>query len=231
MEKEKKNNNDFHKTHLAYYTLENSLLPKQVHEYEELEQPFKSLLFRNNIKSSLLVDQPARDVVHEQDWLNRCVKPFSKQPIRRLNGGKWPVVHKRQWVNHYENRVNTFPISAEKLAGGRGFEGKHWYESTNNRFIQNAVLGHPIVYGNSNAKKEKWRGKCTLNPLGPKYSKYYGLTIMYKPGHLVEMDTRGYENVKEPSLVLLPPNLENEMMDPKSKVYIALLFNSYEVNY
>ena len=222
------NNNYHHQTHLAYYTLENSLLPKQIHEYKKLEQPFQSLFGKEQNMSSLLVEQPARDIVHEQDWLNRCIKPNPKQIIRRLNGGKWPVVHKRTFVNHYEKRANTFPISAQKLAIGRGFEAKHWYETTNMRYIHNAILGHPIVYGTHNAKNEKWRGKCTLNPLGSVHEKYFGLTMQYKPGSIVKLDTRGYENERY-NVITIPPSYENEMMDPKSKVYLGILYNSYEV--
>ena len=218
-----------HTAHLAYYTLKNFGKPIQVHEYRELEQPYSSL-FGNN--ESLLVNQPTRDVVHKNDWLNTCVRPRSDQKIHRLNYPKedWPIVHKKNLVNYYERRNETYPISAYRVATGRGFETKHWYETTNMRYMKNAVLSRPIMYG-YNATDEKWNGRCTLNPLGPKYNEYYGLTMLYKPGSIIRMDTRGYEREKKQnnSVITLPPNYETEMMDPKAKIYLPLLFNSYNV--
>ena len=222
----------FHKSHLAYYTLKNLGKPIQIHEYRELEQPYSSLFGQSY---SLLVNQPTRDVVHKNDWLNTCVKPRSDQKIRRLNYPKddWPIVHKKHLVNHYERRNETFPISALRIATGRGFETKHWYETTDMRYMNNAVLGRPVMYG-YNATDEKWNGHCTLNPLGPKYNEYYGLTTLYRPGSIVRMDTRGYKREDEKkqkngSVITLPPNYETEMMDPKAKIYLPLLFNNYEV--
>ena len=221
----------YHKSHLAYYTLLNFGKPIQIHEYQELEQPYKSLF--GGGKASLLVNQPTRDIVHKNDWLNTCVRPTSHQKLRRLKYPKadWLVVHKRHLVNHYKRRNETYPVSAFKVATGRGFETKHWYETTNNRYINNAVIGHPIMYG-SNATDKIWNGRCTLNPLGPLHNKYYGLTMMYKPGSIVRLDTRGYNSEKKQNnrhTVTIAPNYETEMMDPKTKIYIPLLFNSYEV--
>ena len=186
----------YHKSHLAYYALLNFGKPIQIHEYQELEQPYKSLF--SGGKASLLVNQPTRDIVHKNDWLNTCVRPTSHQKLRRLKYPKadWPVVHKRHLVNHYERRNETYSVSAFKVATGRGFETKHWYETTNNRYINNTVIGHPIMYG-SNATDEIWNGRCTLNPLGPLHNEYYGLTMMYKPGSIVRLDTRGYNSEKK----------------------------------
>ena len=157
----------YHELHLAYYTLKNFGKPIQIHEYQELEQPYSSL-FDN--KSSLLVNQPTRDVVHKNDWLNTCIRPRSDKKICRLNYPKddWPVVHKKHLVNSCERRKETYPISSFKLTTDRGFETKHWYETTNMRYINNAVLGHPIMYG-YNTTDKKWNNKRTLNPLGPKF--------------------------------------------------------------
>ena len=232
----------YHKTHMAYYTLKNDLKPIQVHEYQELEQPYQSLFFgKKNNNKLLLVDQPARKTVHKQDWLNRHIKAKSTQKIRRINypHSDWPVVHKYHFVNKYERRNETYPISAYKMAIGRGFETKHWYETTNQRYLSNSVWGHPVMYGSSsissinidNYKGNKWEGLCTLNPLGPKYSQYYGLTMLYKPGSVVKLDTRGFHSEKHynRNVVTLPPNYRNEMMNPNDYTYISLRYHSYTV--
>ena len=223
-------NSDFHKAHLAYHTFKNLGKPIQVHQYNALEAPFDSL-FKSS--SSILVDQPAIDVVHEYDWLNRCVKPNSSQKIRRLNypTSDWPVVHKNHLVNSYERRKETFPISALKIATGRGFETKHWYETTNMRYISNSIWGHPIMYGYK-SPDGKYDRKCILNPLGAKHGTYYGLTLLHKPGDVVRIDTRGYEQepkAKRRKIVTIPPDYMNELMDKNDYIYIPMLFNSYTV--
>ena len=238
--RDEKNKNYFHKTHLAYYTLKNNIKPIQVHEYQNVEEPYESIL-ENPAK--VLVDQPATDIVHKNDWLNRCVKADSRQKIRRLGYPKsdWPVVHKNKWINHYERRRETFPISAYGLAIGRGFETKHWYETTNLRYVSNAVWGHPVVYGSdtmSCVKNEakyngnKFIGLTTLNPIGVKMQQYYGLTTLYKPGAIVRMDTRGYDadDDDKTNVLTLPPDLMNEMMDSRDYHYIPMLYNSYTVD-
>ena len=237
---EKKNvQNYFHKTHLAYYTLKNNIKPIQVHEYQKVEEPYKSIL-ENPAK--VLVEQPAMDIVHKNDWLNRCVKADSRQKIRRLGYPKsdWPVVHKNKWINHYQRRRETFPISAYGLAIGRGFETKHWYETTNLRYMSNAVWGHPIVYGSDTMRscvrdKAKYNGNMfigltTLNPIGVKMHQYYGLTTLYRPGAIVRLDTRGYDADDKTSVLTLPPDLMNEMMDSRDYHYIPMLYNSYNVD-
>ena len=120
---------------------------------------------------------------------------FSK--IQRLNypQDEWPVVHKKRLINYYDTQKETYPISALKIATGRGFETKHWYEISNERYMQNSVWGHPIMFGYK-ASDDKWNDKCTLNPLGAKYKTYYGLTMLYKPGDIIKLDTRGYDREK-----------------------------------
>ena len=236
---------NFLKSHLAYYTLNSSgNKPIQIHEYRELEEPYKSSFQRGGGGGDnyrFLVKQKAADVIHKQDWLNRCIKPTRRQKIRRLNypRAKWPVVNKCVWVNKYTQRDETAPLSALQLANGRGFETKHWYELTDERYIQNAILGHPIVYG-YNAPEEKWDRKVTLNPLGPLYGKYYGLTMLYKPGETVRLDTRGYDREKgndksnnnnnNIAVVTLPPDYQEEMMDKTQIKYIAALHTDYIVH-
>ena len=227
----------YHKTHLAYYTLKNSLKPIQVHEYNQLELPYQSLFGKNK---KLLVNQPAKNIVHKYDWLNRHVKANPKQKIRRLNypNSDWPVVHKQNLINSYERRNETYPISAYNIANGRGFELKHWYESTNLRYLNNSVWGHPIMYGsyNKDDKNNIWYNHCTLNPLGPIHLQYYGLTMLYKPGSIIRLDTRGFESEKKYNNVdtfnkihTIPPDYKNEMMNSKDIFYLPYLYNTYIV--
>ena len=202
--------NHYHKTHIAFHTLQNRGFPKQVHEYRELEQPYQSLLTMK--KSVLLIDQPARDVVHKQDWLNRCVNNSAKQKIARLNDGdKWNYVTISGLINYYKLRKYTYPISAYKLDVHKFFVPKKWYETTSGRYVNNAMLGHPIVFGQAMGKLKKWRRKCTLNPLGTREGKYFGLTMLYKPGAIVKLDTRG-----ENEMIVIPPDYK-EMIQPNPR--------------
>ena len=220
----------YHKSHLAYYTLQNLRKPIQIHEYTQLEPPFNKL-FKNY--KAVLVDQPALDIVHEHDWLNRCIKPKKSQKIRKITN-EWPVVHKYHLRNSYESRKETHPISALTLEVGRGFETKHWYELTNMRYLSNAVWGHPIVYG-YNSPNPIWHRKNTLNPLGAKYDSYYGATLLYKPGSIVYLDTRGYKSSEEEEeknsskVVTIPPNNKGELIQDLKYAYIAWLYNNYTV--
>ena len=236
----------FHITDVAYYTLQNRLKPTQVHRFpvDRLETPF-NLLFPS--KGELLVKQPNNnnnnnnEIINENDWLNRCIKPNRTERFRRLNFPRdtWPIVHKKHLVNQYRRRNETAPISAYRLATGRGFETKHWYETTNDRFLSNAVWGRPIIY--THHSDSPYKGKVTLNPLGPVYKQYYGLTIATKPGEIVRLDTRGFEQEEEEearkkggggddkNVVVIPPNYQEEMMDKSQIIYIPLLYNSYHV--
>ena len=205
--------NYYHKTHIAFHTLQNNGNPKQVHEYRQLEQPYHSLLSQ---PAALLVDQPARDVVHKHDWLNRCLEAKSDQKISRLNDNdKWDIVHRKTWlrINDYQKRKYTHPISAFTLYYHIYFTPKEWTELSDARYVKNAMLGHPIIFGNR--ANNKWYQKCTLNPLGTRENKYYGITMLYKPGKIVKLDTRGYEKNEKMNVVVIPPKYEEEMM----KVY------------
>ena len=219
-----------HRTDVAYYTFQNNLKPLQVHSFTNLEYPF-NIIFRNT--KELLVKQVAATLSNTFDWLNRHIKPTSLQTIRRIDypSHKWPVVNKKSLVNYYAMRLETFPISAFRLATGRGFETKHWYETTRDRYIANAVIGHPIVY--TYHKDTPWTGKVTLNPLGAKYMKYYGATLLTKPGEVVRLDVRGYESKDDASenrvVITIPPDYQTEMMDKSNIVYIGTLYISYTV--
>lgn len=224
--------NNVLKSHLAYYTLNNHKKPIQVHEYEELEEPFNLSLASSSSTTNYLIKQEAKDIVHKQDWLNRCIKPTSRQKLLRINYPrvKWPRVNKKAFVNYYGESDTTAPLSAYRLAVGRGFETKHWYETTNQRFINNAILGRPIVFG-YNAPVKKWNRTVTLNPLGPLGKHYYGLTMLYKPGETIRLDIRGYESEKEKNtaIVTLAPDYTEEMMDKSQYIYIAGLYVTYNV--
>lgn len=224
----------FHRTDVAYYTLNSNFKPVQVHSYKELEYPF-NVIFSN--ARELLIKQRIGKMSDNYDWLNRVIKPKRKHPIRRINypEAKWPVVHKRSLVNNYSQRDTTYPISATRLATGRGNETKHWYETTNDRFLANAVSGRPIVYTYYNGTP--WTGRVTLNPLGAKFRRYYGATILSKPGEVTKLDTRGYESEKmycnneksSDGVVTLPPNYKKEMMDESTYIYLPYLYISYEI--
>ena len=99
--------------------------------------------------------------------------------------------------------------------------------------MNNAVWGHPIMYGNYNAKDEIWKGKCTLNPLGAIHNEYYGLTMLYKPGSIVKLDTRGFNSEREKMsrnyTVTIAPDYKEQLTDPKSIAYVSYLYNSYKV--
>ena len=233
----------FHRADVAYYTLNGNFKPIQVHSFKELEHPFNIIFPKAR---ELLVKQTIGKESDNYDWLNRVIKPKRKHPIRRLNypKTKWPVVHKRSYVNHYSTRNTTYPISAYRLANGCGYETKHWYETTTDRHMANAVLGRPIVY--TYYTGTPWTGRVTLNPLGALYGKYYGATLMTKPGEVVRLDTRGYkseesyrrdnrniENINvttgSSTAVTIPPDYKKEMMDESSIAYVPLLFISYEI--
>ena len=187
---------DWHRVDIAFYCLENQLKPIQVHSYTHLEAPFDKIFEAPNFQE-LLVLQPAMAKAHKLDWLNRKIKPTGGEKIRRLNypAETWPIVNKSHLVNHYERRLETTNISTYDLNLGRGFEKKHWYETTNKRWLSNSVWGHPIVYG-FHSREEVWNQKSTLNPLGPKYGQYYGITMKTQPGQIVRLDTRGYQQEK-----------------------------------
>ena len=225
-----KRNSLLHKSHLAYHTFKNLGKPIQIHEYNNLEQPFNSIFPG---KKSLLVDQPSIDLVHEYDWLNRCIKPYPPNIIRRIKYPRtdWPIVHKRNLINIYESRLETYPISALRLATGQGFETKHWYETTNMRYLNNAVLGRPIMYGDKSAYNKIYKNKCIINPLGAQLGAYYGITMLHSPTTHLKLDIRGYEQEKvtESNVITIPPNYKEELMDIKQDIYVPHLFNSYKV--
>ena len=220
---------EYHRADLAYYTLENSRNPIQVHAYEETESPFNRMFEGKEV----LVKQPTKRMTHSQDWLNRSLKPTRREKIRRLNYPRdtWPIVDKTQRINVYRRRRETRPVSANKLITGRGFETKHFYETTNERWLSNAVWGHPVVYTYFDNVGGRWEGKCTLNPLGPKHGQYYGLTMLTKPGETVRMDTRGYHTESSRKVVTLPPDPVKEMIHPERKgEYVARLFVTYRTS-
>ena len=228
----------FHRTDVAYYTLNGNFKPIQVHSYKHLEYPF-NVVFAN--AKELLVKQRIAKKSDNHDWLNRVIKPKRKHPIRRLDypRAKWPVVHKKSLVNHYNKRDTTYPISAERLANGSGYETKHWYETSSDRHMANAVWGRPVIY--TYYTGTPWTGRVTLNPLGAVYGKYYGATLMTKPGQVVRLDVRGYESEKKisttttnttnttPTAITIPPDYKSEMMDESSIIYVPILFLSYEI--
>ena len=148
---------------------------------------------------------------------------------------------KNNLVNHYRKRDETTPVSAYKMAVGRGFETKHWHETTNKRWLSNAVWGHPIMYTHQALDDYKlWNGKTTLNPVGVKLGEYYGFTLFTKEGgggggggedNVPRLDNRGYKQEliadRDYSVTTIPPDYQQELMDPKSIIYVAILFNSY----
>ena len=245
----------YHRADLAYYTLQNLRRPIQVHSYTDLEEPFENMFrggggggggersrgkkeIKNKVVEEervveLLVNQPAADVVHKFDWLNRNIKASKKEKIRRIDypHSDWPVVKKVSLVNYYRRRKETNPVSAYTMAIGRGFETKHWYEQTDNRFLSNAVWGHPVMY--TYLGREKWFGMVTLNPVGVEKGWYYGVTVNTKPGEIVRLDTRGYKQEAKQDgeeryrVVTLPPNYQEEMMEMDSVIYIPVLYTSY----
>lgn len=223
-----KSTNEFHRADIAFYCVQNHRKPIQVHSYKELEFPFTKI-FENY--RELLVLQEARAIVHNQDWLNRNVKPTKRQKIRRLNYpiDTWPVVDKHRLVNKYRRRHETNNLSTWDLSLGRGFETKHWYELTNQRWLSNTIWGTPIVFA-FNAKDEIWNQKSTLNPLGVKHNWYYGITIFTQPGHVVRLDTRGYKQEKKYVRVFThPPHQVNDMMNPDAIIYIPFLYTDYKI--
>ena len=228
---------DFHRADLAYYTFQNDRNPIQVHSYTQLESPFDNsdIFFPSSSSSSssssleFLVKQPSAAIVHSQDWLNRNISPTKTQKIRRLNYPRdnWPIVDKIHLINSYERRNETNPVDAYTLVLGRGFETKHFYEVTNKRWLTNAVWGHPVIY--TYLGDPVWYGKVTLNPIGAELKYYYGLTMKTKPGEIVRLDTRGYDQEKEETdkVLTLPPSYIHEMMDPDKIVYLPFLYNNY----
>ena len=229
----------FHRADIAYYSFQNSRNPIQVHSYTELESPFSDIYKGTK---EVLVKQPALEIVHSEDWLNRNIKATKTERIRRLNypHDDWPIVDKIRLVNSYQRRLETSPVDAFTLAMGRGFEKKHWYETTNNRWLSNSVWGHPIAYTYLGGGESPWNGKVTLNPIGVELGCYYGITIKTKPGEIVRLDTRGYEQEKEEGesgrkkkemkknvVITLPPSYKHEMLDPKSITYVPLLYTHY----
>ena len=225
----------FHLADIAYYSFQNSRNPIQVHSYTHLESPFSNI-FKG--KKEILVKQPALEIVHSEDWLNRNIKATKTEKIRRLNypHEDWPIVDKIRLVNSYQRRLETSPVDANTLAMGRGFETKHWYETTNDRWLSNSIWGHPIVFTYLGGDTTPWYGKVTLNPIGVELGWYYGVSIKTKPGEIVRLDTRGYEQEEEEekkkksAVVTLPPSYKYEMMDPKSISYVPLLYTHYVFN-
>ena len=221
-----------HKSHLAYHTFKNMGQPLQVHEYAALEPPFDNLF---SAKKLLLVDQPSKDLVHEYDWLNRIISPDPPNLIRRLKYPRtdWPVVHKRHLINIYDRRSETYPVSALRVATEPGFETKHWYETTNMRYLNNSVFGRPIMYGDSSAGDKTYINKCIVNPLGAELGAYYGVTTLHSPTTHLRLDLRGYEQEEEEEesnkVITIPPNYKEELMDIKKDVYVPALFNDYKV--
>ena len=213
----------YHRTDVAYYSLFNNFHPIQIHSFKKLEYPF-NIIFPK--AKELLVKQLLFKKSDTNDWLNRHIKPSRKQPIHRLNYpyAKWPVVNKKSLYNYYSHRDTTYPISAFKLATGGGFETQHWYELSNSRYIQNAVLGHPIIY--THEKGNPWTGKVAINPLGAIHRKYYGATVHTKPGEVVKLDTREFE---DNSGIIIPPNYQSEMMDENRIIYLPYLYVSYNI--
>lgn len=222
---------DFHRADVAFYCIQNSKKPIQVHSYTELEYPFNKIFDKDKYQE-LLVVQEAHDIVHKHDWLNRNVRPSKYQKIRRLKYPKdsWPVVHKSHLVNKYERRLETRNVSTWDLSLGGGFETKHWYETTNNRWLSNAIWGTPIVYAN-NATETIWNGKSTLNPLGVKNGWYYGLTMNTRQGEIVKLDTRGYkQETAYINVFTKPPDAVHDMMDPEAIIYLPFLYTTYDLN-
>ena len=76
------------------------------------------------------------------------------------------------------------------------------------------MLGHSIICGDVITKNKKWARKCTLNPLGTTNAKYFGITMLYKPGEIVRLDTRGFEKGVM-DVVVIAPDIENDMTHPK----------------
>lgn len=228
----KNDKEEFHRADIAFYCVQNSKKPIQVHSYVDLEYPFDKIFDKGKYQE-LLVVQTASDIVHTHDWLNRNLKPSRFQKIRRLNYPKdtWPVVDKHHLVNKYRRRKETYNLSTFNLSNGRGFETKHWYELTNKRWLSNALWGSPIVYS-YDATDEIWKNKSTLNPLGVKHKWYYGITMKTRSGEIVRLDTRGYQQEKKNSQVYAltaPPHHVNEMMKPDMVWYEPLLYTNYKV--
>lgn len=220
----------FHRTDIAFYCVQNDKNPIQVHSYSALEYPFTKI-FDPNKYQELLVQQPAHAIVHENDWLNRNVKPTRVQKIRRLNYPEdtWPVVNKHHLVNKYKRKAEARNISTYDLCVGSGFETKHWYELTNKRWLSNAIWASPIVYGRY-ATDKIWNKKSTLNPLGVKHNWYYGITMKSKRGDIVRLDTRGYKQEKKyVNVFTRPPHHINEMMNPKRNIYVRAFYSNYNV--
>ena len=96
------------------------------------------------------------------------------------------------------------------------------------RFLSNAVWGHPIIYG-YRSQNPIWDGRNTLNPLGAKYKYYYGATLMYKPGSIVHLDTKGYNDDDDRIIVTLPPDYKQELLGKLDYKYIPLLYTNYRV--
>ena len=220
----------YHRTDIAFYTFKNLRKPIQVHTFTELESPFDTI-FKNN--EELLVNQPAISLCDKNDWLNRNIRPSDREIIRRLDypNNSWPIVNKHIGRNIYKRRLETHPVPAYKLAAGRGFETKHWYEITNNRWLSNAIWGHPIVYPYYLQTDNIWKGKVTLNPLGVIEKQYYGITLKTKPGEIVRLDTRGYKqenknNKKTSHITTLPPNHKTEMMNASQLISHPFYFYS-----
>ena len=219
----------FHRADIAFFCLKNSTKPIQVHTYERLEFPF-SKIFGNH--KELLIMQPAKEVVHTNDWLNRNIKPSRKAKIRRLNYPKkdWPVVNKNNLVNSYERRTETSNLSAWDLNLGRGLETKHWYETTNKRWLSNAIWGHPVVFSFS-APKPVWNHNSTLNPLGVQNKWYYGVTMKTKPGSIIRLDTRGYKQETNGnfSVITVPPDYKYDLFDyDKDYIYLGFRYVTYK---
>ena len=203
----------YHTTHIAFHTFKNNYKPRQVHEYRELEQPYQSLIKLNN-KTVLLIHQPARDVVHKQDWLNRRVKYRwpKNQRIHGINRKRWDVVTIDDWgLNRWGTTDFTEPLNAESLATDHKLRPQRALIESEARYVKNAMTSRPIMCGSVEAQNTKWREKCTLNPLGTSRKKYYGLTMEYKPGKPLRIDTWGFENGSA-YMVVHPPHYKNDLM-------------------
>lgn len=231
------NTMDPHRVDLAYYTLENGGKPLQMHTYYELEPLFQPLMSKakSTLKSDVefIIDQPAIAKVNACDWMNRHIKADPHQKLWRLRhderGDDWPVVHKTKLINHYRRRQETYPLYIYRLAVSPGYEDKHFYETTDDRRLSNAIWGHPIVF--SYYSESIWHELTTLNPLGVTEGWYFGLTMLTQPGHIVRLDTRGqFRNPGEVIPNVVPPDY-HDLIDPRQPIaHPGILYITYVVN-
>ena len=215
-----------HRTDIAFHTLINGGKPLQTHVYRRLMPAFNFLLKE---EEELLINQPAVALAHSHDWLNRNI-PHKTTHIRRLReGDTWPVVHKSHLINKYKRVTETHPIDVVELMIGSGYETKHWYELTNQRYVSNAIWGHPIIFGTGKA----FKNLATLNPLGLIERQYWGITML-TDGTMIRLDTRGGGKGKWP--VVIPPRYDSDMLSEsdismyKDAPYLFFLYDTYHVS-